>query len=250
MDAPPDRGPGATAARGTEQWCAEHGIERAASIGELIGRCDAIVVLSPDHPQHHERLAAEALRSGKPVYVDKTFAPNRAAAERMFELAAECGTPLFSSSALRFARELEPWQAERGRAAESRAAFVLGGGGFDHYAVHSFEMLTVLMGTGAKRLKAYGGAELFTYIVDYGDGRQGTVVQTPPAPFQASCAAADGGTAFFAECTDYFPRLIREMLAFFDSGGAPVEAAETIGTMALIDAARLARQKQDEWMNL
>jgi len=250
LDAPPGRGTGAAGGRTTGRWCADHGIERAASIGDLVARCDAIIVLSPDHPQHHERLAGEALRSGKPVYVDKTFAPNAAAASRMFELAAECGTPLFSSSALRFARELEPWQARRDRAADNRAAFVCGGGAFDNYAVHSFEMLTVLMGAGARRLQAVGDGELFAYAVDYGGGRQGTVVQTAPAPFQAACAAANGQTAFFAECTDYFPRLIREMLRFFESGEAPVAPAETIGTMALLDAARLARKRPGDWVEL
>lgn len=249
-DAPPERGKDAAAVRSTAQWCAEHGIGQAASISELIERCDAIVVLSPDYPQQHERLADAALRSGKPVYVDKTFAPGAAAAARMFELAAKSGTPLFSSSALRFARELEPWQAQRGLAADTNAAFVGGGGEFDNYAVHSFEMLTVLMGTGAVRLKAFGGPQLFTYIVDYGGRRQGTVVQTAKAPFQAAYAAADGQTEFFAACTDYFPRLIREMLRFFESGAAPVASAETVGTMALIDAARRARQRQGEWIEL
>ncbi|MFC4809712.1 Gfo/Idh/MocA family protein [Paenibacillus sp. GCM10023250] len=250
VDAPPEYDPDKNPARNTTQWCTEHGVERAASISELIERCDAVVVLSPDHPQHHERLADEVLRSGKPVYVDKTFAINASAAAGMFKLAATYGTPLFSSSALRFARELEPWQARRDRAKENRAAFVCGGGAFDNYAVHSFEMLTVMMGTGETRLKAFGGAELFTYIVDYGSGRQGTVVQPAAAPFQASYADANGNTEFFVACTDYFPRLILELLRFFESSEAPVASAETIGTMALIDAARMARQRIGEWVEL
>jgi len=42
------------------------------------------------------------MRSGKPTFVDKTFAPNAAAAERIFNLAAKHKTPVWSSSALRF----------------------------------------------------------------------------------------------------------------------------------------------------
>ena len=47
------------------------------------------------------------LKSGKCVYVDKTFAPDKATAERIFEKAKKYGSPIFSSSALRFATELD-----------------------------------------------------------------------------------------------------------------------------------------------
>ena len=80
-----------------DAWCAEQKVGRAASKEKLVRECDAIVVLSPDNMERHEELADLALRSGKPVYVDKTFAPTVAAARRMFAKAREHGTPMYSS---------------------------------------------------------------------------------------------------------------------------------------------------------
>ena len=91
---------------GTAQWCEKFGVEALSSIEELVEKSDYIIVLSPDNPEHHERLSRIPLMSGKPVYIDKTFSPDLAAGARIFELAQKHGTPMFSTSALRFAEEL------------------------------------------------------------------------------------------------------------------------------------------------
>ena len=43
------------------------------------------IVLSPDNPEMHEELATEVFKSGKLVYIDKTFAPDKETAIRIFE---------------------------------------------------------------------------------------------------------------------------------------------------------------------
>ena len=87
--------------RTTEKWCSDMGIAQAASIEEVIEKSDALVVLSPDNCEMHEQLCQLPLRSGKPTYVDKTFAPDYATACKIFAIAREHGTPFFSSSARR-----------------------------------------------------------------------------------------------------------------------------------------------------
>ena len=99
----------------TGEWCAKFRVARSASIDELIGKSDCVAVLSPDNPERHEALSELALRSGKPVYVDKTFAVTREAADRMFDLAEKYSTPMYSTSALRYAKELG-WLRENGMA--------------------------------------------------------------------------------------------------------------------------------------
>ena len=92
--------------KGLQEWCKEQNVTPASSIEEVVDNCDCICILAPSNPEVHEELAGYALKSGKPVYIDKPFAPDRAAALRMFELAAKYNTPLMSSSALRFSNEL------------------------------------------------------------------------------------------------------------------------------------------------
>ena len=75
------------------------------TIEEVVERSDYLIVLSPDNPEFHEELSQLPLQSGKPTYIDKTFAPDRETAIRLFDLAAKHGTPMYSTSALRFASE-------------------------------------------------------------------------------------------------------------------------------------------------
>ncbi len=73
----------------TDDWCEKYGIERVSSIEELIEKSDYINVLSPDNPEMHEELCHLPLKSGKRVYVDKTFSETKEIAERIFKLAEE-----------------------------------------------------------------------------------------------------------------------------------------------------------------
>ena len=80
------------------QWCEEMQIPAAKSLEALLEECDCFCVLAPSNPEVHEQLAELPLKSGKSVYIDKPFAPDKAAAERMFALASQHGTRMFSSS--------------------------------------------------------------------------------------------------------------------------------------------------------
>ena len=71
----------------TEEWCSRTGITQVGSIEELVEKSDAIIVLSPDNCERHEMLSRLPLLSGKPVYIDKTFAPDLDTAKRIFALA-------------------------------------------------------------------------------------------------------------------------------------------------------------------
>ncbi|MEK3888785.1 hypothetical protein [Bacillus sp. FSL K6-3431] len=62
----------------TASWCSQNQVQALSSIEQLVEKSDCIMVLSPDHPEHHERLARLPLMSGKPVYIDKTFSPDLA----------------------------------------------------------------------------------------------------------------------------------------------------------------------------
>ena len=87
------------------QCCAEQGIELLDDVNELIEKSDCLIVMSPDNPEMHEELCALPLASGKPTYVDKTFAVSREIALRIVDMARRGNTPFFSTSALRYSRE-------------------------------------------------------------------------------------------------------------------------------------------------
>lgn len=233
----------------TDEWCMREKVQRVDSIEQLISLSDAIIVLSPDYPEHHERFSELALQSGKPVYIDKTFAPDLETAIRIFDAAAAGDTPLFSSSALRFALEI---QEQKALASVHPIEYlsVSGPGMFSNYAVHQFEMIVTLMGTDAERIKSLSTPQGRHFIIEYSQGRKATFMQMNAAPFQATLTYADGEGAFVAECSDMFNQLIDYMLLFFNDQKALVTRAETLTVIALIEAAEKALANEDEWISI
>lgn len=234
----------------TAAWCAKNDVQELPSLEDVVAQSDYLIVFSPDHPEHHERLSRLPLMSGKPVYIDKTFSPDLASGQRMFDLAAEHGTPMFSASSLRDALELEEYLPASDRTHKIEFVATSGPGVYANYAVHQFEMIVALHGLGAKRVKSLSSAHGNLLAVDYGDGRKASFLQIPSLPFQVSLQFANGEGKHIPQVTDIFPRQIDSLLDFFESGIPPVPRAETLEIMALIEAGKKALSAYDTWVDV
>ena len=234
----------------TAQWCSKYGAEQAGSQQELIEKSDCIVVLSPDHAQRHEDLSRLALQSGKPVYVDKTFATSRRSAERMFDLAEKHGTPMYSTSALRYADELK-WPAEN-RIAQKDVIYAntSGPGKFDTYSIHQIEMIVAAMGTGVKRGIAFSAGAAPVIAYEYNDGRCAFVNMTAAEGFSIALQSTGGLYGRFDIVSNFWDGFIDALLAFFDTGKPSVAREETCEAMAMIEAGLEALQKPGEWVRI
>ena len=93
--------------RSTAEWCKAYGVEQCRTLEELCEKSDVLLILAPSNPEKHLQYAKTALTYGKRTYIDKTFAPDATEAEAIFEIAEAYNTPFFSSSALRYAAELD-----------------------------------------------------------------------------------------------------------------------------------------------
>lgn len=241
-DAPPEGG------LTTAQWCAQRNITPCESMQQLVDEVDAIMVIAADNSAWHEEVCQLPLRSGKPVFVDKTFAPDLAAGKRLFALAQAHGTPVFSSSAQRFCQSILDYQA----AHPERPAFVstVGPHSLDSYAVHQLEPIVALMGTGVQRIKGFGvGSAVTQLILDYGGGRLASFVQSPQPWAEFNFMVSDGqqGQRLVSDDANFYHNLAKAILDFFVHGVCPVDQKETLEILAIIDAARVARTRPDEW---
>lgn len=234
----------------TDEWCEKYNVERLSSIEELVEKSDYIVVLSPDNPEHHERLAELPLKSGKPVYVDKTFSPDLALGARLFELAEKHNTPMCSSSALRFSKEIIDYPDEKVNPDTIEFITTIGPGQFSNYAVHQLEMIVALLGPDAKRIKSHFTANGRVMMIEFAGGKMASMVQMAEAPFQVMIQTNDGATKFISECTEFFEGLIHEMLDFFETGKVAIPKDETLAIMALLEAGNKALEKNDVWVEV
>lgn len=234
----------------TAAWCAKYNVVALASIEELVEKSDYIIVLSPDNPEQHEKLSRIPLMSGKPVYIDKTFSPDLASGIRMFDLAEKYATPMFSSSALRFAKEFSSYPDSIVNRSSLEYVATQGPGRFENYSVHQLEMIVTLMGTGVNRIKRQSTNHTCTLILEYADGRKASMVQVQEVPFQASLQLTNGKGIYINQCSDIFPRLIDTMLDFFENGKTPVPKDETLEIMALLEAGFKVAAKDDTWITV
>lgn len=180
----------------TTDWCNRFGVEAITSIYELVNKSDYIIVLSPDNPEHHEKLSRMPLMSGKPVYIDKTFSPNFSSGMRMFELADKYHTPMFSSSALRFAKELSAYPDNKVNRELLEYVATLGSGFFENYSVHQLEIIFSLMGLGASRIKRLSSDNGRLLVIEYADKRRSSMLQMQQAPFQVLLQFKSGEGVF------------------------------------------------------
>lgn len=234
----------------TQAWCEKYNVERLDTIEELIEKSDYIIVLSPDNPEHHERLSKLALMSGKPVYIDKTFSPDFASGVRMFELSEKHNTPMFSSSALRFAEGFADYPDEKVNRENIEYVATLGPGYFDNYSVHQLEMIVSLMGTGANRLKSLSTENGRMLVIEYEGGKRASMLQLQDVPFQAAIQLKDGSGVLVNSFDQMFPRLIGAILDFFETGNIPVPKEETLEIMAIIEAGKSALEDYDNWIDI
>ena len=245
LDAPPQGG------LTTAQWCAQRNIVPAASMDQLVEEVDAIMVIAADNSAWHEEVCQLPLRSGKPVFVDKTFAPDLETGKRLFELAERHGTPIFSSSAQRYCQSILDYQAAHAQ----RPMFVstVGHHSLDSYAVHQLEPIVALMGTGVKRIKGFAvGSAVTQLILDYGEGRMANFVQSPQPWAEFNFMVSDGetGQRLISDDRNFYHNLAKAIMDFFVHGICPVQKEETLEILAIIDAARVARIKQDVWLDI
>ena len=232
----------------SEAWCEKNGVTLLRQQAELIARCDALMVMCADDVFPHEALAQQALMSGKRVYCDKTFAPDTAAAMRMFSLAAQHGTQVFSCSAQRFCPDLTRYM-EDAEMAGSRAAFAAttGPGEIRNYSVHQLEMLERVMGTGCRDCIAFPVNGSVTVVFRYDGGRRATFVQSPNASF--SMTVSDAYSNWDAPnkprnraiaVGDYYMPFMGELLTFFAGGALPVRPEDTLEIVSMQEGARRA----------
>ena len=233
--------------KNTDEWCAEFGVQKCETIAELCEKSDVIVILAPSDPDKHLGYAEEVLKYGKKTYIDKTFAPDLRTAKQIFALAEQYGTPFFSSSALRYATELDRYE-------NTRQMITAGSGSnLAEYVIHQIEMIVKKLGFGAERIRAEQfGAQTYLHI-GYDDDRTATMIFARSLPFTVYMSDGEpkGVRPVYAEVTSpTFNGLIRDMLHFFETGEISFHTEETLEVMKIREGAILAGERLGEWIDL
>lgn len=231
-------------------WCEEQQVSAAQTLEQVVEACDCLIVLSPDNPEYHIELADQALRSGKPIYIDKPFAPTRKEAELMQRIAREHRTPLMSCSALRYDSQFRDILGNQIGGKPVQYVMTRAAGRFSVYAIHQLELLVMSLGVGAERVLRSKRGECDLMLIDYPDGRRGQLNLIPGNPYEITIAYGDNQLAAVREMTGFFPLFIEAMLNFFETGVSPIPEEQTLEIITLLEAGNRAAQFPDQWLTI
>lgn len=220
------------------------GVEIVDSIDVLLTKVDAVLLETNDGRPHLAQLRP-CLKAKKPVFVDKPIAGSLADAVAIFEEAKAAGVPVFSSSALRYAKatqEMRNGSMGRVLRAETISPAPLEPTHPDlfWYGIHGVESLVTLMGPGAEKVKrgvtADGKIEV---TVTWKDGRTGIFREGQGYSGIVKAEKGEGEAGKF----DGYEPLVKEVAAFFHSGKSPVAAEETLEIYGIMEAADESKRR-------
>ncbi len=220
-------------------------IELCDTLEELCEKSDVILVLAPSDPEKHLLYAKTVLKYGKPTYIDKTFAPNLAEAEEIYRIGEENGTPFFSTSALRYAKELDQLIGAD--------CVITTGGGYtaEEYLVHQLEMTVKLLGVGATAVKSECGNERDRfYAVSYDDERSARLTFAPSYEFTVTARDEHNEWRTVSAVTGTFPTLMEKILYFYETKEIDFGKAQTLEVMRLREALLNAQDTPGQWVEI
>lgn len=225
--------------------CEAGGFPLRERMEDVIEECDGLIVMSPDNPEMHEELCALPLASGKPTYVDKTFAVGRAAAQRIIDHANRHHTPFFSTSALRYATEYMALEKDGLSHLCSRAP-----GAFSNYGIHSLEPIVCLMGPDIEKIMFAGTPTAPSFVLRFRDGRSAVMSQSVTWDFSIGANYTDKGPVEVTVHSDFYRNFLDVLTDFFRDGVPRVPAEETLQIMTILEYGAKAMETPDVWVSL
>ncbi|QDV25137.1 Gfo/Idh/MocA family protein [Aureliella helgolandensis] len=220
----------------------ELGVEIVDSIDDLLPLVDAVLLESNDGKPHLEQVLP-VLKAGLPVFVDKPLAASLVDTLAIFEAARTSGTPLFSSSSLRYAKAVQSARAGTlvgkviGVDTFSPAPTEPSHPDFYWYGIHGVEPLVAAMGPGCATVSRTHTEGTDLLVCTWSDGRIGTVrgIRDGRHNYGGIIHGVEGEKPT-GGYEGYAPLLV-EIVKFFQSKEVPIASQETIEIYALMSAA-------------
>ena len=206
-----------------------------------LGRADGVLVLE-DPGDTHLELARPYLEAGVPTFVDKPFALSVEHAQEMIALAQTHNTPLMSSSALRFAREVLEFKAqEKELVGDLRVAVATGPNELVYYGIHAAELFYTVMGPGIAWVRNEYTDEYDIVHVRYTDGRAVTmqIIRSARYGFLLNVYGTEGKAEIAVRDANFFyAEQMRTVVRMIQTRENPIPHAEMLEIIGMLVAAR------------
>lgn len=229
----------------TKELQEKFGVEIVPDIPTLCSKVDAILLESVDGRKHLEQVKP-VFEAGKRVFIDKPLASTLADAREIARLGKQHNVPWFSTSSLRYA------DAVADARIEGLTGAITWGPAPIHptheldlswYGIHPIELLFAVMGPGVESVTREYTEGADAIVGRWKDGRLG-VVRTIREGKSSYGVTAFGArkVATSERAGAGYARMLKDVVAFFNTGVPPVSNDETLEIFAFMDAALRSKQ--------
>ena len=228
----------------SDEYEKQYGVHKCSSLEELCNKCDYLMVLYPDNPERKFETIKKVIPFKKPVFVDKTFMNHYQEAKATFDLAEQYGTPLFTSSSLRYADEVKALENVESLLVIAPSVHL------SDYWIHPLEIVVSKMGSGASRAKLSRSGVHHMLNIEYPDNRTALIVIAEGGNAQDFFISGNGKfKQNLIRCASpYFENEMKDILRFFLEKKPSFPKNETLEAMRLRDIA--LENRFDEWIKL
>ncbi len=238
------------------EFCKDAGLTVYSTVEELVANVDGILLESVDGRLHLEQ-ARPVFAAKKPIFIDKPIGGSLWEVLEIYRLAEEAGSPIFSSSSLRYVKAYQ-----EAREGESSVGEILGADATSPaplephhpslywYGIHGVESLFTVLGPECKSVSRTGTTACDVVVGIWDGKRVGTFrgIRKGAAPY--SCRVfGENGMANVGDYEGYVP-LVEQICKFFQSGVSPVDKEETINIYAFMTAADMSRREKGKQVEL
>jgi predicted dehydrogenase len=206
---------------------------------DVIGKVDAVMI-PDDCSMAHQKRAAVFLKEKIPTFVDKPLSPDPREAEAIIGLARKHKALFMSSSALRFAREIEDFnRKDRAAIGDIITGNALGPNELVFYGIHALEALITLAGPGVRSVRNAGGIYRDVLSLEYKNGRLFTLTVNKEMNyiFQVNLYGTKGWRQVTISDSAYFySNMLKHFVRMVRTGREPFSPDETLEIIRILAA--------------
>ncbi len=230
-----------------EKLTGEFGVKMYDSIEAMLPHVDVIMVESVDGRPHLEQ-ARPGIVAGKPTFIDKPAAASLEDVVAIFDLAKKHGTPVWSSSNLRYHSGVV--KAATADVGDIAAVLSFGPASLEEhhldlawYGIHPTEALFTVMGTGCQSVTRThtDGTDVVTGL--WKGGKIGTLVGTRASKTVYGVKVFGSKAVIEESAGGAYPELMVEMDKFFKTRQPPVSPETTLEIFAFMAAADESKRR-------
>ena len=224
-----------------------YGVRILDSPESVAEKVDLLLITAADG-RAHRSLFERVAPFRKPTFIEKPLATSTADAREIFCIAADASIPVMSCSTIRFADVLSV--ALRQELGPVIGCDVFGPmpeeatqPGLFWYGVHCIEVINVVMGRGCKEVRAFRNDDFDLVTAVWADGRIATFrgMRKGEWKFGVTIHRERGFQFVDLLHNSWFARTLELMLQNLPNGKSPVDPADTLEIIRLIEAANQSR---------